>query len=65
MAGRFVSLISNQLGMAKNDFLRQVIGYEYPEYQWQKDNYHIRDGYRSMVESVLQELNGASGNGSQ
>jgi hypothetical protein len=29
--------------MAKNDFLRQVIGYEYPNYPWEKDNYSIRD----------------------
>lgn len=52
-AGRFVSLISSQLGMAKNDYLRQVIGYEYPEYSWQKDNYHIREGYRDVVTDIL------------
>ncbi len=55
-AGRFVSLISNQLGMAKNDHLRQVIGYDYPEHHWQKDNYHIRKEYRALVESVLKDL---------
>lgn len=54
-AGRFISLISSQLGMAKNDFLRQVIGYEYPEFHWQKDNYHIRNGYRELVEALLAE----------
>lgn len=54
-AGRFVSLISSQLGMAKNDYLRQVIGYEYPQHDWQKDNYHIRDGYRGLVEELLSE----------
>lgn len=52
-AGRFISLISSQLGMAKNNFLRQVIGYEYPEFHWQKDNYHIRDGYRDLVKAIL------------
>lgn len=55
-AGRFVSLISLQLGMAKNDYLRQVIGYDYPDHDWQKDNYHIRNGYRPMVEELLTEL---------
>lgn len=54
-AGRFIAKISTQLGMAKNDFLRQVIGYEYPEFQWQKDNYHIRNGYRELVEALLSE----------
>jgi len=64
-AGRFVSLISNQLSMAKNDYLRQVIGYDYPEYPWQKDNYRIREGCGSMVESVLKELNSGSGDASE
>jgi hypothetical protein len=54
-AGQYISLISSQLGMAKNDFLRQVIGYEYPEFHWQKDNYHIRQGYREVVQAVLAE----------
>jgi hypothetical protein len=52
-AGRFVSLISQQLGMEKNDFLRQVVGYEYPEHHWEKDNYHIRDGYDRLVAELL------------
>jgi hypothetical protein len=56
MAGRFVSLISLQLGMAKNGFLRQAIGYEYPEFPWQKDNYQIRDGYRDLIKGLLTEL---------
>ena len=30
------------MGMEKNDFLRQVIGYEYPTNEWEKDNYFIR-----------------------
>jgi len=55
-AGRFASLISSQIGMAKNDYLRQIIGYDYPDHQWQKDNYHIRESYRPLVESVLSEL---------
>lgn len=62
-AGRFVSLISNQLGMAKNDYLRQVIGYDYPEYHWQKDNYHIREQYHPLVDSVLEDLSRGAGDG--
>lgn len=58
-AGYFLALISNQIGMAKNDFLRQVIGYEYPNPSnpWEKDNYHIQEGYEDLVEEVLSELN--------
>jgi hypothetical protein len=56
-AGYFLSIISQQIGMAKNDFLRQVIGYGYPNNPWEKDNYHIRDGYRNLVSKVLKELN--------
>lgn len=55
-AGFYLSLISGQIGMEKNDFLRQVIGYEYPNYDWEKDNYHIREEYRGLVESVFKEL---------
>lgn len=56
-AGYFLTVISGQIGMEKNDFLRQVIGYEYPTYSWEKDNYHIRQGYRDLVNDVLCELN--------
>jgi hypothetical protein len=53
-AGRFVSLISSQLSMAWNDFLRQVIGFDKnPESPWQKDSYYIRPGYRELVEAVV------------
>ena len=55
-AGFYLTLISSQMGMEKNDFLRQVIGYAYPTYSWEKDNYHIREDYRGLVESVLKEL---------
>jgi len=56
-SGYFLSLISQQIGMAKNDFLRQVIGYEYPNNPWEKDNYHIREGYEELLKNVLSELN--------
>ena len=55
-AGYLVSSISSQVGMAKNDFLRQVISYEYPTYPWEKDNYRVRDEYRELVKDVLAEL---------
>lgn len=56
-AGSFLSLISTQLGVAYNDFLRQVIGYSYPNYTWEKNDYHIRDGYEDLVRRVLKEIN--------
>lgn len=55
--GYVISLISVQIGMQKNDFLRQAIGYEYPNYPWEKDNYFIRPEYQSLVREVLASLN--------
>jgi hypothetical protein len=52
-AGYFMSLISLQIGMKKNDFLRQVISYEYPNYPWEKDNYAIRQGYKELIEELI------------
>ena len=46
------------MGMKKNDFLRQVIGYEYPTYEWEKDNYFIHPEYRQVVTDVLKEIQG-------
>ncbi len=57
-AGYFLTLISQQMGMVKNNFLRQVVGYEYPNNSREKDNYHIRQGYGTLVKSVLERLNG-------
>lgn len=54
--GIYISLISNQLGQKKKDYLRQIIRYEYPNYPWEKDNFMIEGRYRSMVEEVLKEL---------
>jgi hypothetical protein len=42
-AGNFLALISSQLGHKWKDYLRQVISYEYPNYQWEKDNFMIRE----------------------
>jgi len=54
--GYYLTVISSQLGMKKNDFLRQVVAYEYPKYEWEKDNFSIRDEYRGLLEEVLREL---------
>jgi len=54
--GYHLTVISSQLGMKKNDFLRQVVKYEYPNYYWEKDNYQIQDGYSELVGRVLEKL---------
>jgi hypothetical protein len=55
--GYFLSLISLQIGMKKNDFLRQIIGYEYPNYAWEKDNYKLVKDYKRLVATILESLN--------
>ena len=60
-AGFSLSVISGQMGMKKNDFLRQVIGYEYPNYEWEKDNYFVRQEYRELVIGVLEEIRSRDG----
>ncbi len=54
--GYYIALISNQLGQAKNDFLRQVINYEYPNYSWEKDNFKINGSYKKLIEELLIKL---------
>ncbi len=56
-AGTYVGLISSQMSLAKNDFLRQVIGYEnHPQYPWLKGVYFVRDEYRDLLSEVLREV---------
>ena len=55
-AGYFIALISNQLGQAKKDYLRQIIFYDYPDNEWTKDNFRIRDGCIELVETLLDAL---------
>jgi len=55
--GNHITVISSQFGMKKNDFLRQVIKYEYPNNPWEKDNYHIRENYQELIKEVLKNLN--------
>ena len=54
--GYYLTLVSSQLGMKKNDFLRQVVSYEYPRHHWEKDNFSIRDQYRDLVKGILEQL---------
>lgn len=54
--GYYLSLVSSQLGMKKNDFLRQVVAYEYPRHPWEKDNFSIRPEHRDLVKEVLTDL---------
>jgi len=55
--GYYLTVISSQLGMKKNDFLRQVLKYEYPSNPWEKDNFQIIHKYREFVKEVLENLN--------
>lgn len=55
-AGLSLTGLSSQMGMQKNDFLRQVVGYGYPNNPWEKDNYFIHPEYRNLVREVLAEL---------
>lgn len=51
-----ITHLSSQLGQKTNDFLRQVIAYEYPHHYWIKDNFSIRGQYRQLVSEVLEQL---------
>ncbi len=55
-AGYFLSLISGQLGYRWNDYLRQIIFYDFPNHTWEKDNFKIRDEYVELVAKVLKSL---------
>jgi len=54
--GYYLTLVSSQLGMTKNDFLRQVVAYEYPRHHWEKDNFAIRPEHRDLVKEILEKL---------
>ncbi len=59
--GLSISAMSSQLGMEKNDFLRQIIAYEYPNHAWMKDNFSLREELKDLVREVLEEINGKIG----
>jgi hypothetical protein len=54
--GYYLTLVSSQLGMTKNDFLRQVVAYGYPRHHWEKDNFAIRPEYQDLVKETLEQL---------
>ena len=54
--GYYITFISGQLGREPNDFLRQVVAYEYPTHSWEKDNFSLREEHRALVEEVLEKL---------
>jgi len=54
--GYYLTLVSSQLGMKKNDFLRQVISYNYPRHNWEKDNFSIRAQHRDLIKEILEKL---------
>lgn len=55
--GYYISSLSSQLSMKKNDFLRQVISYKYhPHRPWEKDEFQIRPEYKDRVKEILKEL---------
>ena len=54
--GLHLTTMSSQLGMKKNDFLRQVVAYEYPNYPWEKDNFSLREPLKELVREVLEEI---------
>jgi hypothetical protein len=61
--GYYLSMISGQLGREGNDFLRQVVVYEYPNHPWEKDNFALREEYRDLVADVVAKLSAKSKTG--
>jgi hypothetical protein len=59
--GLNLTTMSSQLGMQKNDFLRQVVAYEYPNYAWEKDNFSLREEFKNLVREVLDEIKDKAG----
>ena len=59
--GYHLTTMSSQLGMKKNDFLRQVVAYEYPNYAWEKDNFSLREEFKDLVREVLDEIKDKTG----
>jgi Endonuclease NucS len=54
--GLALGALSVQLGRKENDFLRQVLGYGYPNHPWEKDDFFIRPEHRELVTQVLDEV---------
>jgi hypothetical protein len=54
--GLALGSLSSQLGRKENDFLRQVLGYGYPNHPWEKDDFFIRPEHRELVAQILEEV---------
>jgi|GEM_PF-281110 hypothetical protein len=54
--GLALGSLSSQLGRKENDFLRQVLGYGYPNHPWEKDDFFVRSEHRELVAQVLEEV---------
>jgi len=59
--GYHLTTMSSQLGMKKNDFLRQVVAYEYPNNAWEKDNFSLHEQFKDLLCAVLNEINERNG----
>ncbi|RLJ01830.1 MAG: hypothetical protein DRP11_03835 [Candidatus Aenigmatarchaeota archaeon] len=56
-AGIILTTISREIGIAKRDYLRQVIQYDRDPFSpWSKEDYRLAEGYKDLVKSVLEEL---------
>ena len=54
--GYVLVAVSSQISLERHDFLRQVVGYSFPNNPWEKDNYFVRPEYKDLVREVLAEL---------
>jgi ribosomal protein S24E len=58
--GLALTSLSNQLGRKENDFLRQVLGYGYPNHYWEKDDFFVRSEHRNLVVQVIEAVRTAT-----
>lgn len=59
-AGTILTTISREIGIARRDYLRQIIQYDKPN-PWEKENYRLVDDYKDIVKSIIESLNTQSG----
>jgi hypothetical protein len=56
LAGKIITSISKEIGIAKRDYLRQILRYDKISKD-QKENYRISEEYKQLVKEILSELN--------
>ena len=56
LAGKIITSISKEIGIAKRDYLRQILRYDKISKD-QKENYRIPEEYKQLVKEILSELN--------